>query len=130
MIAATFPISTYINQTYRPIMGTWVIPYFLFVVIASFPIGLLDGFTARTVIQNLRVSFFAPLAASLGMALVRYFAIPAMKGVRIGLVGQTSLLLFWTSGAPFFIGITVYLFKSRLLANNDPDYDSELEKKN
>lgn len=128
MIAATFPISAYITETYRPNMGTWVIPYFLLVVVTSIPVGLLAACTARLATQNLFTSPLAPLVACLGMVLIPYFMIPAMKDVRSGFAIQTLLLLFWTSGAPFFFGITVYLFRTLALANDESNCN--LDRKN
>jgi hypothetical protein len=61
------------------------------------------------------------MAACLGMVLIPYFMIPTMKDIRTGFAIQTLLLLFWTSGAPFFFGIAVYLFKTLALANDESD---------
>jgi hypothetical protein len=114
MIAATIPISSYVDQTYRPNMGMWVIPYVLSVVMTSVPIGFLAAYASRTAKKKFS-SPLVPLSASLAMAMVPYLMIPPLKDVQLGFFIQTLLLLFWTTGAPFFLGITVYFFETRKL---------------
>lgn len=103
------PIAYCIDVIYKPNMGTWVIPYFLFVIVFAIPAGILSAlfarWTRRFVLQNPLLS----LCAAVVTGVLPFLMIPPLKGADIDFWLQTLLLLFWTNTSPFFLGVTLYL---------------------
>ena len=108
MPLAVIPIARFITQTYRPNMGTWVIPYAILVLLLCIPIGLTAAFFARWMRRFLSANPLIPLAIAVGLVALPYVMIPWLHGAQVALLPQMGLLMLWTAGGPFFVGILLY----------------------
>ncbi len=107
------PIAWFINVTYKPNMGTWVIPYFLFVLVLAIPLGISTALFSRWARRFICREPLIPFMTVIAMCVVPYLTIPVLKGATFGFFMQTLLLLFWTNSTPFLMGFTLYLFIRR-----------------
>lgn len=105
MIVAMIAISRFINLNYRPNMRTWVIPYFILIAVTCVPVGISAVFVGHALrgLALKAIPFILGLAVV--FALVPIVMIQAFKGASISFAIQCLLLLLWTSGTPFFIGV-------------------------
>lgn len=108
MPMAVIPIARFITQTYRPNMGTWVIPYGVLVLLLCIPIGLIAAFFARWMRRCISANPLLPLAIAVGLFALPYVMIPWLRGAQITFLAQMGLLLLWTAGGPFFLGTLLY----------------------
>jgi hypothetical protein len=103
------PIAYYIDVTYKPNMGTWVIPYFLFVIVFAIPTGIMSALVARWTRRFLFQNPLFTFCLAAGAVVLPFLMIPPLKGAEFNFFTQTLLLLFWTHTAPFLLGVTLYL---------------------
>ncbi len=96
---AVIPIARFITQTYRPNMGTWVIPYGLLVLLLCVPIGLTAAFFARWMRRCISSNPLLPLAVAVGLSALPYVMIPWLHGAQLTFVAQMALLMLWTAVA-------------------------------
>lgn len=116
-------ISDLVNRTYNPNMGAWVTPYFLITALLCVPIGIFSAIVTRWSRRRISKSPLHTFLFAIVMGFLPVVLIPALKNAMLSslsFVAQQSLLLFWTAGAPIFLGATTYLL---VAIRNPPDDD-------
>jgi len=120
---SAFLIAGIVNDTFKPNMGTWVIPYFFITAIVCVPIGVFSALVTRW--SRLRISR-SPLYSFLIAIILGFLPvvlIPSLKNAALSslsFAAQQSLLLSWTAGAPICLGATTYLL---ITVRNPPNDD-------
>lgn len=125
MPLSAFLIAGLVNSTFKPNMGTWVIPYFFLTAVLCMPIGIFTAIVTRWSRRRISRSPLYSILSAIVMGFLPVVLIPALKNSNAALsslsfAAQQSLLLFWTAGAPIFLGATAYLL---IAIKNPPDDD-------